>query len=175
VQRGRELAYLGLLDAQLSPAVSGIVSGHVPLGAWWRHVAVGRRTFGWWRTLLIEASLYLAPRPAALRVVARARRALMATESGHYLERQLRMRVLARAWRLWCAGPGGTFVLEAPVFLFQAVDDSTAGPADAGWPRNCPALTIIPVSGGHATIFERPQVELLAQQFIASIQGASAT
>jgi hypothetical protein len=66
-------------------------------------------------------------------------------------------------------------VLQAPVFLFQAVDDPTAGAAAAGWPRNCPALTIVPVSGGHATIFERPQVELLAQQFIASVQGASAT
>jgi thioesterase domain-containing protein len=70
-------------------------------------------------------------------------------------------------WKDWSAGVGIGSVLVAPVFLFRSDEMTVAG--DMGWGKNCPTLSIVPLPGGHHTMFQPPHLDELTIAFVGAV------
>jgi thioesterase domain-containing protein len=78
----------------------------------------------------------------------------------------IQMQLFLEMWQTWCARFNQELSLHTPVILFRSEDP---GPPDHGWAVSCPRLNIVPIRGGHLTIFELEHLEELAAQFTAAV------
>lgn len=77
-----------------------------------------------------------------------------------------RTRSILRIQALWAWHHAGTpNRLHVPVTLFASEDGNGLSPPDRGWAPLCSALTIVPVSGGHHTLFDSPHREALYARY----------
>jgi acyl transferase domain-containing protein/thioesterase domain-containing protein/acyl carrier protein len=175
---GRSVAYLGIIDQRFSKDSIDRNPGRGPAtrsnelqrlmaavqhGEWADELscAVARRLIGpRWAPLLRLAARYPhAPLPGDL---------------GFYFPWRLSMYLLTEMVRRWhmdlAAGSPEPLLIPTVLFRSKAYPAGTA--ADLGWRRLCPNLTILPVDGGHTTMFDPPYLDPLSRMFTASVLHA---
>jgi thioesterase domain-containing protein len=59
--------------------------------------------------------------------------------------------------------------LAAPAVLFRSSEHDVGAPDDLGWRDICTDLTIVPVGGGHNTMFDPPNLAPLCARLLASL------
>lgn len=62
---------------------------------------------------------------------------------------------------------------HVPTTLFRSQDHTTS-PSDYGWSELCSRMQVVAVAGTHLTLFESPNREILCENFLRTVQAASA-
>lgn len=92
---------------------------------------------------------------------------------GFYMPYRLSMYLITemvRRWHVQMAESPQT--LPIPTVLFRSNAYPVGTPADLGWRKLCPDLTIIPIDGGHTSMFDPPNLEPLVRKFTGSVRHA---
>jgi acetoacetyl-CoA synthetase len=168
VDRGREIAFFGILDADISRT-------RPSPGAWLKRVAQRRRELPVYayRNLIqagLEAALRLHAAAALPQMLDRApmsrrlRRSLV-----HEFEGQFRMRSL-RAWAERRSRP-----IRAPAALFRSDEPRPGTPEDLGWRSRVQSLEIVPFSGAHSSCLgDEPFIGDNCERFLSALRRAGA-
>lgn len=179
---GRDVALLGILDTDLGAGGLGgaRASGH-DRAAERARIVLGVRTGRAAEPLAEYAARRLTgPRWApVLRTLARFPHARLPGELGFYLHERLRARMLAEFAAtlredMYRAIPlaGGKFV-DVPVVVFRAGEQARATVADLGWRALFPGASVVPVAGGHNTMFDPPHLDGLVAAVLRAIGEAA--
>jgi thioesterase domain-containing protein len=104
-------------------------------------------------------------------------RALLPLRTQFWFDRRTRSILRMRA--LWAtSGAAGCDTLDAPVTLFRSEAGRGSSPPDLGWGARCPALSIVPISGDHHTLFDPPYRDELYIRYageVARVASGSAS
>jgi len=108
-----------------------------------------------------------------LRLTARLGRAPLPGRLGFHLNRRLNRYLMVEMVRRQRVRMAGSIKeLLAPTVLFRSSAHPAGSAEDLGWRPLCPNLSIVPVDGGHHTMFDPPHLERLAERFTVSMQHA---
>jgi thioesterase domain-containing protein/acyl carrier protein len=182
-QEGRRIKFMGLLDP-------GALSGHPhvpsgfsePLGVlrgalrlaiyWFVGKVLGKKYFHrdgstrlrairglWFRYRGHSAQIRL------LRLVVRFSRLLFHGPGGARLDLAIQLMLFESLWSAWIEQKRFTTPFDWPIFLFRSRDP---GEPDRGWGLVCSNLRIVPVDGGHLSMFDAEHLDGLVGQFEAA-------
>jgi thioesterase domain-containing protein len=98
--------------------------------------------------------------------IARWGRLLFRSSGGVILDWEIQMALFAELWSAWIRKNGPARSLHSPVFLFRSDDP---GSPDLGWEALCSDLTVVPVGGGHLTMFDEEHVGRLVTRFASAV------
>jgi thioesterase domain-containing protein len=189
---GREVAFVGLLDAEAMPGLSDILSaqlqdGVTPLQEVLRFLqdivrvvrAIPQQALTRVVALTIVRRLTSPWARSALSVAARYRRTRLPVRFNYHLHAYLNEARRVDAVRLWhrnlTQAPVPLFI---PAFLFRSEERLPGEAADLGWERHFPQLEILNFAGTHETIFEPPHLKTLCDRtysVIDTLYGAALT
>jgi NADPH:quinone reductase-like Zn-dependent oxidoreductase/acyl transferase domain-containing protein/thioesterase domain-containing protein len=181
IARGRTLGYFAIIDQLFSRGTIDRAPGAGPKtrraefdrfmsslrnGEWADEIscAISRRLIGPRWVPLLRAASHSRFGPAQL-----------PGSLGFYLPYRLSMYLITemvRRWHVEIAQSPQTLPISTVLFRSDAYPAGT--PADLGWRKLCRDLTIIPVDGGHNTMFDPPNLEPLVRKFTTSVQHALA-
>lgn len=188
---GRAVHFLGLLDTQYGPGTMRSIGQPKVVTSITASFIAGAIDFATRAYRYIKRNLGGAngpPRPALhqdlvfklwrswrrlpgsralLRFIARHGGMLFRGPGGVHLDITFQMHVFFMMWQAWCEEANLEPPMQSPVFLFRTTDP---GEPDLGWAECCANLKIIPVSGGHLTLFDPEHLDNLATQFTAAMQ-----
>jgi thioesterase domain-containing protein/GT2 family glycosyltransferase len=165
---GRTIGYVGILDGDVKWAKEG--ANPFPLRAL-RAMRLVMRENKLFAGPVPMISRFLASRPRLLRWLGHGTRTgrlpkQFAARLDWYLNTDVPGRFdgggLARLWE-------GTPPLDAPVYLFRALEQAPDAPADLNWRDLCASLTVVPVLGGHMTMFEPENLPVLSRAVSRSL------
>jgi thioesterase domain-containing protein len=166
--KGRPISFLGMLDTDAN--ISFLRRALPPLARWTRVV----RDFwsGEWRGLLrriFPVSLFARPSTRRLlRLIAPLRQFRLPILIDYHFQQLLNYSLRADLTKRWRSAVSET-PLSTPCFVFRAEDHTPDAPNDLGWGRFCTNLTVVPVSGGHLTMFDDLNRTLLCAHFIQAV------
>jgi len=88
-----------------------------------------------------------------------------------YVPWRLSMYLITEMTRRWhsqmvARAPGRLLV---PTVLFRSGDYPIGTSADLGWQSLCPNISVVPVGGGHTTMFDPPYLAPLSEEFAQSV------
>jgi thioesterase domain-containing protein/acyl carrier protein len=177
--RGREIAFLGILDTNTVTRQVPTPRGPAPIRAL-RKVRWGIHNLrrAWRRSAAAdwfgEATAHFLVRPGnhrLLRLAARMRHIPLPTNFDMFVNIYLREELQTRMLRAWQANPASREMrLDAPVVLFRSQQHAYDGSSDLGWGGLCPRLHVVDVSGGHWSMLHAPYVSELCTRFIQAVQ-----
>lgn len=93
----------------------------------------------------------------------------MPARTAFWFHRRTRSVLRIEALWAWLAA-GAQPTLPVPVSLFRSQAGAGISPPDLGWAPRCPALTIVPVSGNHHTLFDSPHREILYARYAETVR-----
>ena len=185
--RGRRVAFLALLDGQLSPttrpenptryphrSIATVTIGQViaitrALGKTKRRFKSAINTSENWRAFSDRLIFYLLSRMNALE---RARRFLLNAEQRHdwiwTADRRRWLLTRARSWAVMRWRPN---VSNVPALLLVS-NDRASNASVKGWQRACPHLRIVPVHSEHEQIFESEPMAIVVPAFLEGLAAA---
>jgi thioesterase domain-containing protein len=95
-------------------------------------------------------------------------RALLPLRTQFWFDRRTRSILRMRA--LWASSDAAARdTLAVPVTLFRAEAGRRSSPPDLGWGAICPALSIVPISGDHHTLFDPPHRDELYIRYAGEV------
>jgi thioesterase domain-containing protein/acyl carrier protein len=179
---GRQVMFVGLFDSNLDSTGPQTFAKTTVAGSALHYAsryigarARGRKDLypsGDTRIRVTRRLLRLCSGPAEQRklltVIERFGGVLFRGSGGIALENYIQSQLFSRMWDAWLAKNGAAYPLDSPVFLFRSGE---AGPADLGWRARCSDLRIVPVLGGHITMFDAEHVGDLISHFIAAVRS----
>jgi nonribosomal peptide synthetase DhbF len=179
----RQVAFLGLLDAEAEPSFSVALSAQLQNGATLiqevRHALhdVGRVIRAILQKNLTRAiALAVVRRLTSLRarpvllIAARHRYARLPVRFGYYLHSYFNEARQLAAAASWCRAVREAPVpLSIPAFLFRSDAHAADAPPDLGWERHLPRIKIVHVQGKHETMFDPAHVKTLSCQVRSAI------
>jgi thioesterase domain-containing protein len=170
---GRSVAFLGILDTNIAAAEGA----DAPAQPFSRRreiralVQAMRRGDAADELALMAARRLLSPRwKPLLRLVARSHRFTLPYDFGFYLNRRLRMPILVDLVRAGVRQTPTAQPLHIPAVLFRSLERGPDAPEDLGWRKLCPDITVMPIAGGHNTMFDPPNLEPLSRRFVSAFQ-----
>jgi thioesterase domain-containing protein/acyl carrier protein len=185
--RGRRVAYLALLDGQLSPtrraenptkyahrSIATVTIGQVmaitrALGKTKHRFKSAINTSENWRSFSDRLIFYLLSRMNALE---RARLFLLNAEQRHdwiwTADRRRWLLTRARSWAVMRWRPN---VSDVPALLLVS-NDRASNASVKGWQRACPHLRIVPVHSEHEQIFESQPMAIIVPAFLEELAAA---
>ena len=175
--RGRTIGFLGLIDSGADTAAGDGPpqrAWHGEIARLWQPAARGGGLNG----LTMTAARLLVTRPAAplLRFLSRRRALSLPGDVDLLIRRHLNMLLLIHLSGRWRKRlPRLPRLEDVPVVLFRC--EGRADPSDApdlGWSAHCDDLTVVPVTGNHASLLEPPHLDGLRDRFTAAVAEALA-
>ena len=170
---GRSVAFLGILDTNIAAAEGA----DAPAQPFSRRreiralVQAMRKGDVADELALMAARRLLSPRwKPVLRLVARSHRFTLPYDFGFYLNRRLRMPILVDLVRAGVRQTPSAQPLHIPAVLFRSLERGPDVPEDLGWRKLCPDITVMPIAGGHSTMFDPPNLEPLSRRFVSAFQ-----
>jgi thioesterase domain-containing protein len=96
-------------------------------------------------------------------------RALLPLRTQFWFDRRTRSILRMRA--LWASSDAAARdTLDVPATLFRSEAGRGSSPPDLGWGACCPALSIVPISGDHHTLFDPPYREELYIRYADEVE-----
>jgi amino acid adenylation domain-containing protein len=183
VEIGRQVAFLGLLDAAATPSSSEVLSAQLQHGATpiqeALHVAkdIARMVRAIPQKALTQVvALTLVRRLTspwarpALSIVARYRHARLPLRFSYHLHfyfNEARRVAAVSSWHR--AVSEAPVPLSIPAFLFRSESHLSGEPADLGWERHFARVEVLNLPGTHETMFEPPHLRTLCDRTLAVI------
>jgi thioesterase domain-containing protein len=171
--QGHRIGYVGILDGDATWALAG--ANPFPL-----------RSLRAMRLRFRDHRLFSGPIPVLARWLANHPRILRWLNGRSWMARLPRKFALRLNWYLNTDMPGRfdpaglanlmdpANPLDAPVFLFRALEQEPGSPADLHWKELCTQLSIVPVLGNHLTLFEPQHLPLLSRALSQTVRQALA-
>jgi len=175
-RRGREIAFLGLLDSGSDTAARGgppVRKWHGEIARLWQPASRG----GGRRGIAFATARLLSQRPAAplLGLLARTRARDPSGDFSLMVHRNLSMMLLVRLSGEWRSAFGQLGRLDdVPVTLFRCEKrDAQNDSMDLGWSGHCADLRIITVGGDHDSMLRPPHLDGLRTAFITALDASA--
>lgn len=175
--RGRTIGFLGLIDSGADTAAGDGPpqrAWHGEIARLWQPAARGGGLTG----LTMTAARLLMTRPAAplLRFLSKRQAWSLPGDFDLLARRRLNMLLLIRLSGRWRKRlPGLPRLEDVPVVLFRCTGRADpSDPPDLGWSAYCDDVTVIPVTGDHASLLEPPHLAGLRDRFTAAVTAARA-
>jgi amino acid adenylation domain-containing protein len=170
--RGRQISFLGLLDAdgrfEAVPARS--LAGR--LSGFWSGLKRIHRSDQLAYSLAKRLTRGMGVR--LLRGVRRSQWDWIPEEFAFHMHVNLRSRLVVSLRSKWCESTLHSLPrVHAPTFLFRAAERESDVPHDFGWCRYLPNVEVIDVRGNHQTMLEGPNLSLLRDEFLRALERAS--
>jgi thioesterase domain-containing protein len=169
---GRPISFLGMLDTDANFDFAKRPLPTLVERARWVRVAQDIWS-GEWRGLLrriFPTSLFKRPNTKRfLRRIAQRRRLRLPILVNYHFQQLLNYSlrvVLIKRWRPAVANQ----LLAAPCFLFRAEGYAPDAPNDLGWRLFCTDVTVVPMAGGHITMFDDRNGEQLCTRFVEAVR-----
>ncbi len=175
---GRPVAFLGLLDAQAAPSLSGILSAQLQDGlSLWQGLwefeqdigrllkAVPQKQFTRTAALTLVRRLTTPWVRPLLALVARYHSLRLPVTFGYHFHAYLNEARRVALVNSWCRKIEQAPVpFLVPAFLFRSETHLADAPADLGWSRHLPLLRIVDLPGTHATMLDPPHLKTLCER-----------
>ena len=183
IEARRQVAFLGLLDAEAESSFSVALSAQLQNGATLmqevRHalhdlgsviLAIPQKDLSRVAALAVVRRLTSLRAQPALSIAARHRYARLPVRFGYYLHAYFNEARQLAAAASWCRAVGeAPAPLSIPAFLFRSQAYTADAPTDLGWRRHLPGIKIVHVQGNHETMFDAAHVKILCGQLRTAI------
>jgi thioesterase domain-containing protein len=170
--RGRQISFLGLLDADGRLEAGPVRSLIARLSGFWSGLKRIHRSD--------QLAYSLAKRLTRgmgltfLTSVSRSQWDWIPEEFAFHMHVNLRTRLIVALRSKWCESTLHLRPrLHAPTFLFRAAEQKSDVPHDFGWSRYIPNIEVIDVRGNHQTMLEGPNLSPFRDEFLRALERAS--